>query len=130
MKTKDVTKFGLGKKKDDTRTFTENQKNELRVEQNGCCKKCGVDLDSINESEIGDHILPHAQGGPTEVNNGQLLCNSCNEMKSSGMDRDDVIYLCEKNNYDDVDGLLKYVIKKRTTLTESQIKEVAEAIFA
>lgn len=129
MKTKGVTTFGLGKKKDDVRTFTEKQKNEFRVEQEGCCKKCGVDLDSIGESGIGDHILPHAQGGPTEVNNGQLLCNSCNEMKSSGMDKDDVIYLCEKNNYDDVDGLLKYIIKNRTTLTESQIKEVAEAIF-
>ena len=43
---------------------------------------------------------------------------------NKNVDKDDVIYLCEKNNYDDVDGLLKYVIKKRTTLTMIKLRTV------
>jgi hypothetical protein len=50
-------------------------------------------------------------------------------MKSSGMDIDDVKYLCEKYGYEDFAGLSKYVLKGSITLNESQIKEVKQIII-
>lgn len=128
FKTLDVFGFGLKTtKKDDSRTFSESQKDELSIEQNHTCKKCGKDLNTCDYT--ADHILGHAYGGPTDVLNGQLLCLDCNEMKSSGMDINDVKYLCEKYKYDDFDGLSKYVLKGCVTLNESQIKEVKQLII-
>jgi hypothetical protein len=50
-------------------------------------------------------------------------------MKSSGMDINDVKYLCEKYGYDDFAGLSKYVLKGAITLTEAQIKEVKQIVI-
>ena len=126
--TKSVFNFGLKTTtKDDSRTFNKKQNEEMWVEQNGECKKCGCDLNTNDYA--ADHILGHAYGGPTEVKNGQLLCVSCNTMKSSGMDINDVKYLCEKYGYDDFGGLSKYILKGAVTLTEFQIKQVKEIVI-
>jgi hypothetical protein len=126
--TKDVFKFGLKTtSKDDSRTFNKNQNEEMWAEQNGECKKCGCDLNTNDYA--ADHILGHTYGGPTEVKNGQLLCVSCNSMKSSGMDINDVEYLCKKYGYDDFAGLSKYVLKGVVTLTEFQIKELKQIVI-
>lgn len=126
--TKGVFNFGLKTTtKDDSRTFNKKQNEEMWVEQGGECKKCGCDLNTNDYA--ADHILGHTYGGPTEVKNGQLLCVSCNSMKSSGMDINDVKYLCEKYGYDDFAGLSKYVLKGAVTLTESQIKEVKQIVI-
>ena len=126
--TKGVFNFGLKTTtKDDSRTFNKKQNEEMYVEQEGKCKKCKCDL-STNKY-AADHILGHTYGGPTEVKNGQLLCVSCNQMKSSGMDINDVKYLCEKYGYDDFAGLSKYIIKEAATLNESQIKEIKQIVI-
>jgi hypothetical protein len=126
--TKGVFNFGLKTTtKDDSRTFNKKQNEQMWVEQGGECKKCGCDLNT--NDYVADHILGHTYGGPTEIENGQLLCVSCNEMKSSGMDINDVKYLCEKYGYDDFAGLSKYVLKESITLTESQIKEVKQIVI-
>lgn len=126
--TKSVFNFGLKTTtKDDSRTFNKKQNEEMWVEQSGECKKCACDLNT--NPYAADHILGHAYGGPTEVKNGQLLCVSCNEMKSSGMDINDVKYLCEKYGYDDFVGLSKYILKGAVTLTEAQIKEVKQIVI-
>jgi hypothetical protein len=126
--TKDVFKFGLKTtSKDDSRTFNKKQNEEMWAEQNGECKKCGCDLNTNDYA--ADHILGHTYGGPTELKNGQLLCVSCNSMKSSGMDINDVEYLCKKYEYDDFAGLSKYVLKGAVTLTEFQIKELKQIVI-
>lgn len=43
----------------------------------GKCSKCG----SKDEIEF-DHIIPVAKGGPSTVNNIELLCKTCNRSKS------------------------------------------------
>ena len=52
-----------------------------------------------------------------------------NVLKSSGMDINDVKYLCEKYGYDDFGGLSKYILKGAVTLTEFQIKQVKEIVI-
>lgn len=126
--TKSVFNFGLkATSKDDVRSFSKKQNEELWVEQGGKCNKCQCDL-NINDY-AADHILGHAYGGSTEVKNGQLLCTSCNDMKSSGMDINDVEYLCKKYGYDDFAGLSKYILKGVVTLNESQIKQIKELVI-
>jgi hypothetical protein len=64
------------------RTFTDSNKRTLYERQNGICPSC-KELFSIEQME-GDHITPWAQGGKTELNNGQMLCRECNRRKSDG----------------------------------------------
>ena len=125
---KGLNTFGLKTdSKDDVRAFNQKQFDILWAEQGGKCKKTGVDL---NETEYAvDHILPYTFGGPTDVKNGQILSKSANDMKSSGMDIDDVKYLCEKYGYEDFDGLSKYILKGSITLSESQIKDVKQMVI-
>lgn len=126
--TKGSNTFGLKtNSKDDVRTFNQKQFDYLWAEQDGKCKKTGVDL-SKTECAV-DHILPYSFGGPTDVKNGQILSKSANDMKSSGMDINDVKYLCEKYGYEDFDGLSKYILKGSITLSESQIKDVKQMII-
>ena len=126
--TKSVFKFGLKTTtKDDSRTFSKKQTEEMWVKQGGECKKCRCDLNTNDYA--ADHILGYAYGGPTELKNGQLLCVDCNTMKSSGMDVNDVKYLCEKYGYTDFAGLSKYILKGVVTLSETQIKQIKEHII-
>ena len=50
-------------------------------------------------------------------------------MKSSGMDIDDVKYLCEKYGSDEFDSISKFVLQGDTTLNEHQIKAVKKLII-
>ena len=63
------------------RAFTESQRITMHARQNGICanKDCpqaGVKLD-IGEMDA-DHIKPWSKGGKTDLNNGRMLCSSCN----------------------------------------------------
>ena len=46
------------------------------IRDNYCCVKCG----SKKNLEI-HHIIPHAKGGSSRLENLQLLCHDCNRRK-------------------------------------------------
>jgi len=58
----------------------------LRVvrRDNQTCQICGRNLKE-DEIEI-DHIIPFAEGGPTEESNLRVLCKSCNRKKHSSVE--------------------------------------------
>ncbi len=51
------------------------------------CKYCGNQILSIDDCEV-DHIIPFDQGGPTEIENAQLLHKSCNRSKGNRLEVD------------------------------------------
>jgi hypothetical protein len=112
---------------EDVRDFSSDQKNILWEEQNGKCKKCKCDLNESDIEKRADHIVPHKLNGPTIIENGQLLCYDCNEQKSSGMDIEDVIYVCNKMKYNKVDSLIDMI--DSNTLTIDEIKLVSKKLF-
>lgn len=63
------------------RCFSLNQKREMYEQQLGICPHCNVDF-KIEQMEA-DHITPWAEGGTTELINGQMLCRDCNRRKSN-----------------------------------------------
>jgi hypothetical protein len=77
-------------KLDKRRFFTEAQKQEIFDRDNHTCVECGS-----TENLHADHIIPWTKGGPTEVSNGQTLCNLCNWDKSDSIDLDSLQSLSE-----------------------------------
>ena len=72
--------------KDHQRLFTEDQRIVLWRRagmkcQNPACEN--PDLPEFNANVQGDHIDPHANGGPTSLYNGQCLCGPCNAAKGA-----------------------------------------------
>jgi len=59
---------------DAKRFFSETEKRTMFVLQKGLCTFCSTPLFGDMEA---DHIVPHSRGGPTVVENGQLLHNKC-----------------------------------------------------
>lgn len=75
--------FGNSEKKparDTRRAFTQRQKNELWVQQNGKCATCHQELDPRYVEY--DHGKAWADGGKTTVKNGQALCANCHKIKT------------------------------------------------
>ena len=62
------------------RAFTETQKRTQYEKQKGICAHCGKHFD-FNEME-GDHITAWSKGGHTLAENLQMLCKTCNRIKS------------------------------------------------
>lgn len=56
-------------------------KEQLFVEQKGCCNGCGGNFEIWN-FEV-DHIVPKTKGGGDYYENYQLLCGSCNRIKGN-----------------------------------------------
>lgn len=51
------------------------------------CPLCGTPLDYTqgrqpNSAEV-DHILPHANGGPDELDNLRVICRHCNQSRGN-----------------------------------------------
>ncbi|MDD4080828.1 MAG: HNH endonuclease [Eubacteriales bacterium] len=63
------------------RTFTESQKRAAYERQKGVCPRC-ADTFAFEDMEA-DHITPWSQGGKTLPDNCQMLCRSCNRVKSA-----------------------------------------------
>jgi len=68
------------KKKDPQRYFSDEQKLAIYHKCNGRCRGCGDKL-SLFEAEC-DHIESHADGGRTNLANGQILCKDCHKYKT------------------------------------------------
>ncbi len=66
--------------KDAKRNFDEAQRQVIFRRGNGICRLCGRKCE-WNDWEA-DHIIPWSKGGKTEIENGQILCPSCNSKKS------------------------------------------------
>ena len=66
--------------KDSKRTFDEAQRQVIYRRDNGICRICGKKCE-WNDWEA-DHINPWSKGGKTEIENGQVLCPTCNSKKS------------------------------------------------
>ena len=66
--------------RDQKRTFTDAQVSAALEAQGGRCYYRGCDC---SEGVVGDHKIPHSEGGPTEVFNCAAACYRCNSEKSS-----------------------------------------------
>lgn len=55
--------------------FSDMVKNDARLRQDEKCGLCGNRLNNIRE--IAHHVIPKALGGPDEVSNCVVLCDSC-----------------------------------------------------
>lgn len=69
--------------KDSKRSFDEAQRQVIFRRDNGICKNCGIKCE-WNEWEA-DHIIPWSKGGKTEIENGQVLCPTCNATKRDNL---------------------------------------------
>lgn len=72
---------------DPRRFFSSAQRQVLYERAEGRCQLC---IQPLEESWHADHRIPWADGGPTETENGQALCEGCNIEKGRAMQyRDD-----------------------------------------
>ena len=55
----------------------------LDTRQGGLCAICGKPYDF--EDMHGNHIVPWVKGGKTTLDNGQMLCITCNLKKKESM---------------------------------------------
>lgn len=65
------------------RLFDQSLKSKLFYE-GYVCQYCGNKILSVDDCEI-DHIIPFDMGGPTELENAQLLHKWCNRSKGNHM---------------------------------------------
>ena len=63
-------------------TFDKEQRQIIFARDNYTCQYCSITRDEGAELE-SDHIVAIAQGGKTQVSNGQTLCKPCNRSKGS-----------------------------------------------
>lgn len=63
--------------RDPRRRFTDFQVRQLLIACNGKCERCGSPISG--QSFHAHHKKRHADGGRTELYNGQLLCVRCHK---------------------------------------------------
>lgn len=78
-----LTHFQNLKQKDPQRSFDETQRKIIYRKFNGICQMCGK-LCEWGDYEA-DHIIPWNRGGQTCIENGQVLCASCNSKKHDNL---------------------------------------------
>jgi len=79
-----LDEVGITSVKDSRRSFTKEQKQQVLAMQSGKCGCCGTKLNPKNSSSYeGDHIVPHSEGGKTEIQNCEVLCLSCHQIKTN-----------------------------------------------
>ncbi|MGR3303750.1 MAG: HNH endonuclease family protein [Candidatus Scalindua sp.] len=75
--------------KDSKRAFSEAQRIKIYRRDKGLCQQCLADEKPEKECQVSwsqyqaDHVNPHAKGGVTEVENGQVLCTLHNQSKGA-----------------------------------------------
>ena len=124
----DIVEWGFTKtKKHNLREFTETQKEQLWKEQKGICRRTGKPLTDIKWA--ADHIIPHAYGAPTIVENGQLISAEVNGNKSSGVTIDDVKLVCKRMGYTKVNSLIDMFETDTSELLPEDIEYVVKKLF-
>ena len=79
--------------KDEKRAFTELERIIIYRKGKGFCQQCLRDGKPENEAKVSwsnyqaDHVLPHAKGGRTILDNGELLCSYHNQSKGTKIDK-------------------------------------------
>jgi hypothetical protein len=69
--------------RDVRRTFTQTQKNELWVQQNGRCASTDCNHSQLDPRTTEyDHIKPWSDNGKTVLVNGAALCANCHKLKT------------------------------------------------
>ena len=81
LKESQLTKVHNLPLKDSKRNFDESQRQVIYRKDKGVCQICGKECD-WNDWEA-DHIVPWSKGGKTEIENGQVLCPTCNAKKGA-----------------------------------------------
>jgi len=66
---------------DPTRFFDRYEKTIIYRRDKGVCQNCGRKV--TRKEYQADHIRAHTLGGSTTVENGQVLCSSCNKKKGA-----------------------------------------------
>ncbi len=66
---------------DTNRGFTEIERIAIYRKNQGICQNCKKKVDY--EDYHADHIKPHTRGGKTTIENGQVLCDTCNLSKGA-----------------------------------------------
>lgn len=78
--------------KDEKRGFTELERIIIYRKGKGFCQQCLREGKSENDAKVSwsnyqaDHVIPHAKGGKTILDNGELLCSYHNQSKGAKMD--------------------------------------------
>lgn len=67
--------------KDQRRLFNESERIVIWRRAFMKCQSCGKQLSNLIDMHA-DHIIPHARGGVTSIENAQCLCIVCNQTKS------------------------------------------------
>jgi superfamily II DNA or RNA helicase len=67
------------------RNFNQSERIALYLASDGKCSRCGIEL---GRGWHADHEIPWSKGGPTDVINGQALCETCNLKKGSTLSLD------------------------------------------
>jgi len=76
--------------KDDRRAFNEAERIEIYRRDNGLCQMCLREGKPEKEAQVSwreyqaDHVVPHAKGGRTAIENAQVLCRYHNQIKGAG----------------------------------------------
>jgi 5-methylcytosine-specific restriction endonuclease McrA len=77
------------KEKDENRAFSELQRIIIYRKGKGLCQECLREGKPEKEARVSwsnyqaDHVFPHAKGGQTILENGELLCAHHNQSKGA-----------------------------------------------
>lgn len=81
--------------KDKKRVFSELERIIIYRKGKGFCQQCLREGKAENEAKVSwsdyqaDHIIPHAKGGKTILENGELLCSYHNQSKGASINNND-----------------------------------------
>lgn len=71
----------LGKKTEERRIFTPEERSQILKDNYGVCARCGKKLD-IKNLRV-EHVIPLSRGGTNDMVNLTALCETCNTLKGN-----------------------------------------------